>query len=67
MTMQVGMMGSNGIILASDTRIQRSLVRCEMGIWHTSGGYKIKISENKKIAVSRAHDLWEAERIYIRA
>jgi hypothetical protein len=63
MTMQVGMIGSNGIILASDTRWQRALVRCDMGTWHTSGGYKIRISKNKKIAISCAHDMCEAGRI----
>jgi hypothetical protein len=63
MTMQVGMIGSNGIILASDTHWQQSMVRREMGTWHTSGGYKIKISGNKKIATSCAMDMCEADRI----
>jgi hypothetical protein len=63
MTMQVGMIGSNGIVLASDTRWQRSLVRREMGTWHTSGGYKINISGNKKIVTSCAQDMCEAGRI----
>jgi hypothetical protein len=63
MTMQVGMMASDGIILASDTSWQRKVVGCEMGTWHTSGGYKIKISDSKKIAVSCAMDMCEAYRI----
>ena len=63
MTMQVGMIGSDGIVLASDTRWLRSLVRCEMRTWHTSGGYKIKLSTDQKIAISYAQDMCEGDRI----
>jgi hypothetical protein len=63
MTMQIGMIASDGIILASDTNWQRKMVRRDLGTWHTSGGYKIKISDNKKVAVSCAMDMCEAYRI----
>jgi hypothetical protein len=63
MTMQVGMIGSGEMLLASDTLWQRSLDRCAMRTWHTSGGYKIKISDDEKLAVSCAMDMCEAYRI----
>jgi hypothetical protein len=63
MTMQVGMIGIGGLILASDTQAQRRMIRCGLGIWHTSDTYKIKISKDRKIAASCAMDMCEAERI----
>ncbi|MDR3575073.1 MAG: hypothetical protein P4L50_14530 [Anaerolineaceae bacterium] len=63
MTMQVGMIGTDGIILASDIQAQRRMIRCGLGTWHTSDAYKIKISTSKKIVASCAMDMCESERI----
>lgn len=63
MTMQVGMIGTDGIVLASDTQTKRETTRCGLGTWHTADTYKIKISATKKIAASCAMDICEAERI----
>lgn len=65
--MQVGMVGSNGIVLAGDTRRTNSAVlsfdRPWIGSRHGEDGTKIQISGNRKIAVSSALDLGTAERI----
>jgi hypothetical protein len=59
MTMQVGMVGSDGIVLASDTKVW--LVH----MWRTitSGLVKIRIGCNRKIAVSCPYDTRIAFRI----
>ena len=67
MTMQVGMVGSDGIILAGDTRRTIS-PEVKLGEPRFSGRYaenatKIKISDDQKIAVSSALCLDTAERI----
>jgi hypothetical protein len=61
--MQVGMIGTDGIVLASDTQTQRRMVRGGLGTWHTADTYKLKISADKKIAASCAMDMCEVERI----
>jgi len=62
MTMQVGMLASDGIILASDTLANRSpLPNINVRlIRQTFGTSKIRISADKKIAVTCARDLIEA-------
>jgi hypothetical protein len=67
MTMQVGMVGTDGIVLAGDTRRTNSAVLSFDRPWiasrHGEDGTKIQISGNRKIAVSSALDLGTAERI----
>jgi hypothetical protein len=53
MTLQVGMLGENGIVLASDTKIYSEAA----GRTITSGVSKIKIGRNGKMAVSCARDM----------
>jgi hypothetical protein len=67
MTMQVGMVGTDGIVLAGDTRRTKSPV-VKFGQERFSGRYgengtKIKIRDDRKIAVSSALCLDTAERI----
>jgi hypothetical protein len=67
MTIQVGMVGSDGIVLAGDTRRTSwetlSFNRPWSGSRVGQDRSKIQVSENKKIAVSSALDLDTAERI----
>src|SRR5271165_3309383 len=61
MTMQVGMTASNGIILASDTKCWSEPLG--LGRTITSGLAKIRISGDRKIAVSCAYNLKLAFRV----
>src|ERR1700687_5047731 len=61
MTMQVGMVGSDGIILASDTKIWAQPPG--LGRTITAGLSKIKISESAKIAVLSAGDMSASSRV----
>ena len=62
MTMQVGMAaGSRGVILASDTKHYSESP--ELGLTITGGLAKIRVSENRKIAVSCAYSLKLAFRV----
>jgi hypothetical protein len=67
MTIQVGMTGSDGIVLAGDTRRTKppvvSFERPWVGGRYGENGTKIQISVNRTIAVSSALDLETAERI----
>ncbi|MGA1982854.1 MAG: hypothetical protein ABSG84_10270 [Acidobacteriaceae bacterium] len=67
MTMQVGMVGSDGIVLAGDTRrtkwAELSFDRPWAGSRYGEDGTKIQISSTRKVAVSSALDLETAERI----
>jgi hypothetical protein len=67
MTLQVGMTGSDGIVLAGDTRrtkwAELSFDRPWAGSRYGENGTKIQISDSRKIAVSSALDLETAERI----
>ncbi len=53
MTMQVGMAASNGVILASDTKCWDE----SLGRTVTFGLAKIRVSDDRKMAVSCAHDM----------
>ena len=67
MTMQVGMVGADGIVLAGDTRRTRcpelSLERPWMGGRFGEDGTKMQVSGDRKVAVSSALCLDTAERI----
>src|ERR1035441_1605164 len=66
MTIHVGMAGSDGIVLAGDTlewgspNVASLASRQALSTWMTQTGSKIKLSDNRKIAVSCAGDLREA-------
>lgn len=57
MTLQVGMLGTDGVILAGDTRINREPPQGIYAAWMSYDGPKIRISEDGRIAVSCAHDM----------
>jgi hypothetical protein len=67
MTMQVAMVGSDGIVLAGDTRrtqwVEPTFARPWGASRYGENGTKIQISVNRKIAVSSALDLGTAESI----
>jgi hypothetical protein len=60
MTMQVGMLGEDGVILAGDTRINRKPMPGFHAAWMSYDGPKIRISDSGRIAVSCAHDMQTA-------
>ena len=60
MTMQVGMLGTDGVILAGDTRLNRSPPSGVQAPWMNYGGPKIRISDSGRVAVSCAHDMQTA-------
>jgi hypothetical protein len=62
MTMQVGMLASDGIILASDTLASRSPLAgiTVRAIRQTFGTSKVRISGDSKVAVTCARDLLQA-------
>jgi len=60
MTMQVGMLGTNGVILAGDTRINRQPLRGFHASWMSYDGPKIRISDSGRVAISCAHDMQTA-------
>jgi hypothetical protein len=53
MTMQVGMVGTDGILLASDTRWMNTY----LGLRQTGGSSKIRISHQRGIAISCARNM----------
>jgi len=59
MTLQVGMVGSDGIVLASDTRW---FVNCltSGGAWQVSDASKIKIAPSGRLAVAYCREMWAA-------
>ena len=64
MTMQVGLVGSDGIVLASDTKwTHPPKDRLSSGKRYTSVGPKIEIHRAKNIAVCMAGDMQSARRI----
>jgi hypothetical protein len=60
MTIQLGMLGSDGVILAGDTRIHRNPLSGMDAPWHFYSGPKIKISDSERIAVTCARDMQTA-------
>jgi 20S proteasome alpha/beta subunit len=63
MTMQVGMIGSNGIVLASDTRHSVNPLVSDGGVRHHYGAPKIKIDPTEQLAVACAGDMPTANQI----
>ena len=63
MTMQVGMIGSNGILLASDTRHTINPLIGGSGARHHYGASKIKIDPTGQMAIACAGDMPTAKRI----
>jgi hypothetical protein len=59
MTMQIVMVGTDGIVLASDTRWMNN----NSGVRHTSSASKIKVSHKKGVAIACARSLELASRI----
>lgn len=57
MTLQVGMLGDNGVVLAGDTRVHRDPLAGINAPWQNYQGPKIQISDSGRIAVSCAHDM----------
>jgi 20S proteasome alpha/beta subunit len=57
MTLQIGMMGQDGVILAGDSRINAKPIPGADAPWMSYEGQKIHISKSGRIAVSCAHDL----------
>ena len=65
MTMQIGILASDGIILASDTLANRSplpIINVRL-IRQTFGTSKIRVSADKKIAITCARDMMEAYKL----
>ncbi|HEY6769054.1 MAG TPA: hypothetical protein VI386_30290 [Candidatus Sulfotelmatobacter sp.] len=60
MTVQVGMLGSNGIVLASDTKWNREPLKTLEDSRDDYGSSKIKISDSRRIAVTCARDMLAA-------
>jgi hypothetical protein len=63
MTIQVGMVGIDGIVLAGDTRISRGPSRGVSASRMAYDGPKIRISDSGRIAVTCAHDMQTANNI----
>jgi hypothetical protein len=57
MTLQVGMLGTDGIVLAGDTRLSRIPRPGFNAPWQSYNGPKILLSPSGRIAVSCAHDM----------
>lgn len=60
MTMQVGMLGTDGVILAGDTRINRKPLSGSHAPWMSYDGPKIRIGNSGRVAISCAHDMQTA-------
>jgi hypothetical protein len=60
MTMQVGMLGTDGVLLGGDTRLVRKPLSGIEGPWKGYDGPKIRISDSRRVAVSCAHDMQTA-------
>jgi hypothetical protein len=63
MTMQVAMVGIDGIVLASDTKWQFTQDRGNLRSRHTSGSSKIIISDEQGIAIACARSMETAEAV----
>jgi 20S proteasome alpha/beta subunit len=63
MTMQIGMVGTDGVILAGDTRCTRWPLIGGVGARHSYSASKIVLSEDGRIAVSVARDMAAGNRI----
>jgi hypothetical protein len=61
MTMQIGMLGTDGIVLASDTRCTTSPLNPGYGATHSYGRSKIRIDHHARIAVTCARDMLNAD------
>jgi 20S proteasome alpha/beta subunit len=57
MTMQVGMLGTDGVLLAGDTRICRKPLDGVQAPWQFYDGPKLMISQSGRIAVSCAQNM----------
>jgi hypothetical protein len=57
MTMQVGMIASDGLLLASDTRSTRSPNVSGLGVRHGYNSHKIKIDDTGSMAIACARDM----------
>jgi hypothetical protein len=57
MTLQIGMLGQDGVILAGDSRINAKPIPGADAPWMSYEGQKIHISKSGRVAVSCAHDL----------
>jgi hypothetical protein len=63
MTLQIGMLGLDGVILAGDTRVNVPNLSNADAPWMSYEGQKIHISKSGRIAVSCAHDLQSGRRV----
>ncbi len=63
MTMQVGMVGKDGIVLAGDMTCTVSPLFAEDGARHDFSRHKIKISPSRRVAVTSAMEMEMADRI----
>jgi hypothetical protein len=59
MTMQVGMLGTDGVLLASDTKYMNQ----GSGVRHSFNASKIMFNRERGIAISRAHHMETAKRV----
>jgi hypothetical protein len=57
MTLQVGMLESDGVVLAGDTRLSRTPRPGVYAPWQSYNGPKVLISPSGRIAISCAHDM----------
>jgi hypothetical protein len=57
MTMQVGMVGTDGIVLASDTLWTQSPMSGSEGARHSYSSHKIRIFKERGVAISSARDM----------
>jgi hypothetical protein len=63
MTLQIGMLGLDGVIIAGDTRVSVPTLASTDAPWISFDGQKIHISKSGRIAVSCAHDLQSGSRV----
>jgi len=63
MTMQVGMVGSDGIVLAGDMTCTVNPLYAEEGVRHDFSRHKIEISPSRRVAVTSAMDMDSADRL----
>jgi hypothetical protein len=64
-TMQVGMVGTDGVLVASDTRWMNSpqLVNAVVGARHTFSSSKIMVNHERGIAISCARNMETAQHV----
>jgi hypothetical protein len=63
MTLQIGMLGQDGVILTGDTRINAKPIPGADAPWMSYEGQKIHISDSGRIAISCAHDLQSGSQV----